>query len=212
MFLLKVRTRLKNVRDKYRQCFFWKLVIGFNPLTSLSRHFLQKPSLMGFLCHKKQSLHVHIKGGANAFRGKYFLFSPGTWNYFHSHQITHPNKNNKEKQKTSNFRINYECFRILTVKTKQCTYTWSFAHTLDLRKKKTKLLYREEVPPQLINTQQDTCSPSLLLHSTCLFQGRRQENACPSLKKATQNTRSSPPAALCKLMREMPVSRGAHNS
>lgn len=135
MFLLKVRTRLKNVRDKYRQCFFWKLVIGFNPLISLSRHFLQKPSLMGFLCHKKQSLHVHIKGGANAFRGKYFLFSPGTWNYFHSHQITHPNKNNKEKQKTSNFRINYECFRILTVKTKQCTYTWSFAHTLDLRKK-----------------------------------------------------------------------------
>lgn len=76
---------------------------------------------MGVLCLKKQSLHVHIKEGAYAFRGKYFLFSPGTWNYFHSGQITHPEKNKikTNKQKIGNLHISYKCFRFLTVKTKQ---------------------------------------------------------------------------------------------
>lgn len=87
-----------------------------------------------------------------------------------------------------------------------------FAHTLDLStlSKKPKLFYREEVLPG--HTQQDTCSPSLLLHSTCLLHRRSQENACPSPKKGTHNTRSSPPAALSKLMRETPASREASNS
>lgn len=40
---------------------------------------------------------MYIKEEAYAFRGKYFLFSPGTWNYFHSRQITHPNKNKQIK-------------------------------------------------------------------------------------------------------------------
>lgn len=45
---------------------------------------------------------MHIKEGAYAFRGKYFLLSPGTWNYFHSHQITHPNKNQVISMSTMN--------------------------------------------------------------------------------------------------------------
>lgn len=84
---------------------------------------------MGVLHHKKQSLHVCIMERAYAFTHKHFPFSPGTLNYFYSGQITHP-------KKKSHFRINYKCFRLLNINTKQCkilTYT-SFSFLILVKK------------------------------------------------------------------------------
>lgn len=56
-----------------------------------------------------------------------------------------------------------------------------------------------------------TCSSSLL-NSMHVFSGKSQQNVCPSLRKATHNTRSSLPGAFSKVMRETPICGEASNS